>query len=524
MSELPPGWATASIGRVTMPFEGIDPSRSPDTWVDYIDIGSIDNATQRIADTKRFLGRDAPSRARRLVKTGDILFSTVRTYLKNIARVPEELDGALTSTGIAVLRPSEALEGSYLFRWVCSAPFLEAISKAQDGTMYPAVSDRDVAAAAISIPPLAEQRRIVARLDALTNRTARARADLDRIPALAARYKQAVLAKAFSGELTAGWRMANAVDLATWRLTPVGNLARDVRYGTAAKCNFSPSETPVLRIPNIAQGRIDTSDLKHATFDDKERGKLALELGDVLVIRSNGSVRLVGRAAVVTADVVGFLYAGYLIRLRLDQEQVNPEYLQRALEAPSIRAKIESSAKSTSGVNNINSEQLKGLSLPLPILAEQAEVVRRIDRAFADMDRLTIEAAAARQLLDRLDQAFLAKAFRGELVPQNPADEPARALLDRIRAERAAAPKPKHRLSPRTPATRKKTDMPKSRLDDDVKHQPFLASILKASGTALSADSLFKSADLPIADFYKQLAWEIDNGLVAERGETLEAG
>jgi type I restriction enzyme S subunit len=81
-------------------------------------------------------------------------------------------------------------------------------------------------------------------------------------------------------------------------------------------------------------------------------------------------------------------------------------------------------------------------------LHEQAEIVRRIDRAFAEIDRLTAEAAAARRLLDRLDQAVLAKAFRGELVPQDPADEPASVLLDRIRAERAAAPKAKRGRRP----------------------------------------------------------------------------
>ncbi len=100
MSELPQGWADAVIADVIDHFVSIDPTSAPGQRFRYVDIGSINNKTQEIADPKSFLGRDAPSRARRVIRTGDTLFSTVRTYLKNIAQVPEELNGELTSTGI----------------------------------------------------------------------------------------------------------------------------------------------------------------------------------------------------------------------------------------------------------------------------------------------------------------------------------------------------------------------------------------------------------------------------------------
>jgi type I restriction enzyme S subunit len=153
MSELPKGWVNAKLSDVTIPFETMDPTRLPDDNFEYIDIGSIDNKTQTIRDPKSFLGRDAPSRARRVVHIGDVLFSTVRTYLKNIAMVPETLDGMLTSTGIAVLRPGQAVDGRYLFNWVKSDDFIATMSSAQDGTLYPAVADKDVAGALIPLPP-----------------------------------------------------------------------------------------------------------------------------------------------------------------------------------------------------------------------------------------------------------------------------------------------------------------------------------------------------------------------------------
>ena len=141
-------------------------------------------------------------------------------------------------------------------------------------------------------------------------------------------------------------------------------------------------------------------------------------------------------------------FAGYLIRLRPDLSQVNAKLLTYMLQCPQVRKVVELRARSTSGVHNINSGELSSLKVYCPPLAEQHEIVRRIERAFAWIDRLAAEASSARALLDRLDQAVLAKAFRGELVPQDPNDEPASVLLERIRAERAAAPKPRRGRRP----------------------------------------------------------------------------
>jgi type I restriction enzyme, S subunit len=181
---LPPGWIASAVGAVVEPYENVDPTQQPTEEFRYIDIGSIDNIRRCITTPKALLGKDAPSRARRVVATNDVLFSTVRTYLKNIAFVPPSLDRALTSTGISVLRACGAVDPGYLFEWVCSDAFVDSVSRSQDGTMYPAVSDSDVLKETILLPPLAEQHRIVAKLDALSACSKRARAELDRVIAL----------------------------------------------------------------------------------------------------------------------------------------------------------------------------------------------------------------------------------------------------------------------------------------------------------------------------------------------------
>ena len=165
MLQVPAGWTVANIGDVTATTQTINPREHPETEFKYVDIGAINSASLIIVNPKVLFGRNAPSRARRLIRAGDVLFSTVRTYLRNVAVVPDSLDGQLASTGLAVLRANNAILGEYLFRWVSSPAFLVEISRAQDGTLYPAVRVRNVKNAKVPLAPLAEQRRIVKQVD-----------------------------------------------------------------------------------------------------------------------------------------------------------------------------------------------------------------------------------------------------------------------------------------------------------------------------------------------------------------------
>ena len=291
-------------------------------------------------------------------------------------------------------------------------------------------------ARALMLPPIPEQRRIVTKVDGLTARTARARKELNRIPTLIARYKQRLLALAFSGELTAGWRADQGLREPV--PTTVDDLSEGLRYGTAQKSYAEPNGVAVLRIPNVASGRISLEDLKYSELEPKEFAKLRLNEGDILVVRSNGSVDLVGRPALVTGDAVGLAYAGYLIRIRPKHDVVMPKFLTLMLEAPAIRSIIEAGARSTSGVNNVNATELGALTVPLFDIDEQAEIVRRIESAFGWLNRMAADHAAADRLLPKLDAAILGKAFQGKLVPQDPSDEPADKLLERVKAAREA--------------------------------------------------------------------------------------
>ena len=218
----------------------------------------------------------------------------------------------------------------------------------------------------------------------------------------------------------------------------LGDVAEGFNYGSAAK-SAKEGRVPVLRMGNIQDGKLDWADLVF-TDNAAEIAKYALKEGDVLFNRTN-SPALVGKTALFSGEREA-IYAGYLIKVRCKPELL-PAFLTYCINAPNGRA--YSWEVKTDGVSqsNINAKKLAAFRFDLPSKEEQAEIVRCIEAALSWINRITIDAASARKLIDHLDQSVLAKAFKGELVPQNPTDEPAAALLERIRSERAAAPKAK---------------------------------------------------------------------------------
>lgn len=175
----------------------------------YIDIGSIDNITNRIIGHKHYTWADAPSRAQQVIKLGDVLFSTVRTYLKNIAIVTRvEYEQQICSSGFTVIRGAKGiLQSKYVFYLTLFDGFLQPLNELQTGTSYPAVRDNDVFAQIVPVPPLPEQRAIVAKIEQLFSVLDNGIANLKAAKEKLEIYRQAVLKKAFEGELTKEWRV-----------------------------------------------------------------------------------------------------------------------------------------------------------------------------------------------------------------------------------------------------------------------------------------------------------------------------
>jgi type I restriction enzyme S subunit len=335
-----------------------------------------------------------------------------------------------TQTTIA-LSPAGAVAPEFLAQQLRTAdwPSLTAT------TAIPMLTIGKLSELCIDIAPLAEQRRIVAKLDALTARTARARADLDRVPAMAGRYKQAVLAAACRGDLTRAWRAENGVQ--DFGVAPLSQLCASITDGDHQAPPKAVNGVPFITISAMNDGRLDlakaTRFVPEAYRDGLKATRIA-RVGDVLY-SVTGSF---GIPALVEVDAP-FVFQRHIAILKPAPGRTTGKFLSLALAGADVLEQARAVATGTAQLT-VPLTGLRSFTVPAPSLTEQAEIIRRVDVALAEIDRLTAEAAAARRLLDRLDQAILAKAFRGELVPQDPADEPASALLDRIRAERAAAP------------------------------------------------------------------------------------
>lgn len=237
-----------------------------------------------------------------------------------------------------------------------------------------------------------------------------------------------------------------------WYWDTLGNITSGVEYGTSAKSQESGS-VPVIRMGNIQQGVIDWDDLVY-TSDEQEIKQYELKAGDVLFNRTN-SPELVGKTAIYKGEQPA-IFAGYLIRVNHYSNLIDSNFLNYYLN--SHIAKTYGNSVKTDGVNqsNINGEKLQNYPFPFCSLEEQLEIVKIISN-FLDKEKVT------RQYLDSelkrahlLKQSILQKAFSGELVPQDPNDEPASVLLERIKAEKEEElAKVKANKAPKKPTKRK---------------------------------------------------------------------
>lgn len=332
----------------------------------------------------------------------------------------------------------------------------------------------------IPVASLKEQRRIVAKIEALFEQSRSARQALDRIPPLLKKFRQSVLAAAFRGDLTRDWREQNpdvesasglleriraerrrrweedlrakgkdphkvkceepkpvdTLDLPHlpegWVWVGLGQLVARSQNGLSTRFSQTGTPIPVLRLADIRNGRIATEGLRLIRLSDREIQKYSLARCDFLVIRVNGSKELVGRAILFNVDGT-FTYCDHFIRYSLFSQEALPDLIALYLDTKRARDHIQFSLVSSAGQNTVSQSSLAALPIPLLPLPEQRQIFARIEELFSHADAIEAAVEAARRQADKLEQSILARAFRGELVSQDPNDEPASTLLDRIR-------------------------------------------------------------------------------------------
>lgn len=524
MNEIPKSWISCELGDVvdygkTLKTEPQDILE--DAWI--LELEDVEKDTSAILNRLTFRERKSKSTKNKFRK-GDVLYGKLRPYLNKV--VQADADGYST-TEIIPLSPSAELDGRYLFYWLKHPSFLAYVTSVSHGLNMPRLGTEAGQRAPFVLAPANEQKRIAGKLDALLSRVDSCRERLDRIPAILKRFRQSVLAAATSGKLTEDWRKENGIEM-DWNEVKLGEIC-DIQGGVTVdrkKQSSEDSQFPYLRVANVQRLYLDLAEVKTIRIPKAKVDQYMLKRGDVL-FTEGGDIDKLGRGWVWEEQIENCSFQNHIFRARLNDSTNQPKFISWWGNYQGILYFLRA-GKQTTNLASINKSTLAALPVSLPSSVEQAEIVRRVETLFAQLAAVDTEYALASEKVNSLAPSLLAKAFRGELVPQDPSDEPASVLLERIRQQRETEPSKsetkkssKPTRKPRAPKT--KAAMTKSRFDDDVQGKPYLATFIKVSEKKITAEDLFKKADLPLVDFYKQLDFEVKQKMIVDRDGHLEA-
>ncbi len=342
-----------------------------------------------------------------LVREGDLIINKIWVRHGSTAIASKAVDGCAASGEFPTFKLNQNRVVPRWIHWQTKARDFwtkcDALSRGTSGKNR--IKPELFLTIGIPLPPLPEQRRIVARIEELA-------AQIHETRGLRQRAAEEV-------EVLTKSELAAIVNCLVNRIGVhlLGDLILSANYGTSTKCTCDRGveSIPVLRIPNVALERVNFDDLKFGALSKRELEGVLLSQGDVLIVRTNGSADLVGRSAVVPPLAEPTAFASYMIRLHCDRDVITPEYLQLMLKHLRTDSQLIDFARTTAGQYNVSLGRLRVAELPVPSLAEQRRIV-------AYMDRLQVKADALKQLqaetadeLDALLPSVLNKAFHGEL-------------------------------------------------------------------------------------------------------------
>jgi type I restriction enzyme S subunit len=399
--ELPRGWHWATMGDVARVVGGSTPKTSePSYWggdIPWITPDDLSGFTGKyIEQGRRNISRAGyDSCSTQLVPAGTVLF----TSRAPIGYTAIAANPVCTNQGFKSFVPGPAVIPDYIYWWLKASKDL-ATSLAS-GTTFLELSGKAAARLPVPVPPLDDQKRIVAALE-----------------------QQLTRLEASQRSLSSAQRHSLSLAVATldqaWRSQPdkafmsLADVARDSDYGTSQKASFDAVGWPILRIPNVVEGRLKLQDLKFATRPDELRRDRALRPGDFLVVRTNGSRDLIGRGAVVESDFDRpHFHASYLIRFRLTGGPLLWRWLSLIWQAPALRRQLESMAATSAGQYNLNLRSLARLLVPIPSDDLLTELVPDLEGRLSAASELRLEIGRSLKRATRLRASILSQAFSG---------------------------------------------------------------------------------------------------------------
>ena len=484
---LPKGWVDAKLRDVTLPGRTRNPQREGEGTFRYVDIEALDNTRQQITSPKLLAKSEAPSRARMSILSGDVIFSLVRPYLKNIAIVPPDLDHEIASTAYCVLRPGTDLNSKFLFHQLLQESFIHSVPTY--GSSPPSARDEEFLDIPVRVAPALEQRRIVAKIEELFSDLDAGVVALQRVKAKLKRYRAAVLKAAVEGRLTKEWRkkdrpketgrqlldrilqerrrrweeeqLANYEKAGTkppagWKdkykdpvepdasslptlpedwcvssLEQITSAIRVICYGILMPKENIPDGVPYVKVRDMKGDRINLATIERTSPEIAAQYlRASLTQGDLLLaIRGT-----YGRVAVVPPELSGGNITQDTARLAISR-LVDSNYIAWFLRSTDCQNYFKRVARGVA-VKGVNIGDVRPCAIPLPPIAEQRQITEEIEDRLSVVDKAEDLIAANLKRSARLRQSVLKRAFEGKLVPQDPNDEPASVLLERIKTEK----------------------------------------------------------------------------------------
>ena len=435
---IPQTWTLAQLGSLTAQVVGGGtPSKtSAANFNGHIPFMTVKDLKARfVSSTVDHISEDALLSSAATKVPADTLIVATRMSLGKIAR--PTMDVAINQDLKALFLHSGVNKTFVEYFWRSKS---HAIQSMGTGTTVKGIRLEDIRTLEVPLAPEAEQKRIADKLDTVLTRVDAVNTRLARVAPLLKRFRQSVLAAATSGRLTEDWRQKQGNKLQPWKACATKDAGR-IQLGRQRSPKFHSGDSmhPYLRVQNVFEDRLDLSDVMTMDFPGEDFQRYRLHPGDIL-LNEGQSPEYLGRPAMYRGELPGACFTNTLIRFQA-YPHVDAEFALIVFRHYMHSGRYLRAGTTTTNIAHLGAGRFGDIEFPLPSLEEQTEIVRRVETLFAFADRLEARLAQAQTAATRLTPALLAKAFRGELVPQDPSDEPAAELLRRLQAERASAPK-----------------------------------------------------------------------------------
>jgi type I restriction enzyme S subunit len=442
VTELPNGWTSATLGEVVDDARPGFPSgrhNSAGVGVPHLRPMNVSRDGRIDLETVKYVEDQAGVR----IQSGDVLFNNTNSpdLVGKTAFFDRAGDWAY-SNHMTRLRPSKAIDGRFLaiqLHWLWMTGFYKTILN--NHVNQASVATKSLLAnVRVLLPPLVEQIRIRAAIEEHLSRLEAGASQLQSTTQRLHTLRSRIVDSAIAGD---------------WEERSFGDMILTLRNGVfVSRPAAEPPGVPIFRISAVRPMALAVDDIRYAPTSDAYPDEAYVDEGDLLFTRYSGNPAFVGACAVVPLLARKTLHPDKLIRVALDRDQCLPQYIEIAFAAGPVRRSVEDRLKTTAGQVGIAGSQLRTVPVPLPSLDVQTQIVSMVRDQLSRADALSSALHHARMRAEALRRSILARAFRGELVPPDPDDEPASVMLERVARERVGPPKSAPRRMPRSVGAR----------------------------------------------------------------------